>query len=86
MPTISRFFGIVIRMYFDDHAPPHFHAAYGSCEAEIGIDALGLLAGHLPLRAWAMVVEWAAQHQTELRTNWDLLHKAQAPVQIPPLE
>ncbi|MGC4067909.1 MAG: DUF4160 domain-containing protein [Polyangiaceae bacterium] len=86
MPTISRFFGIVIRMYFDDHAPPHFHASYGSDEAEIGIESIGLLAGRLTPRAWALVVEWAAQHQDELRQNWALLHSAQPPVQIPPLE
>jgi hypothetical protein len=86
MPTISRFFGIVIRMYFDDHSPPHFHAGYGREEAEIGIDSLGLLAGRLPPRAWALVVEWAAQHQLELQRNWDLLHSEQSPIQIPPLE
>jgi hypothetical protein len=62
MPVISRFFGIVIRMYFDDHAPPNFQAPYQGREAEIAIDSLGALAGRLPARAWALVVEWAAQH------------------------
>ena len=73
-------------MYFDDHSPPHFHAQYGGDEAEIDIDTLGLLAGRLAPRVWALVVEWAAQHQSELRQNWDLLHTAQSPLQIPPLE
>ncbi len=86
MPTISRFFGIVIRMYFDDHAPPHFHAFYAEQEAEIGIDSLGLLAGRLPPRAFALAVEWAAQHQDELRRNWELLHTSKLPLPIAPLE
>ena len=86
MPEICRFFGIVIRMYFDDHAPPHFHALYQGEQAEIGIDSLGVLAGRLPPRAWSLVVEWAARHQAELRHNWELLHSAQPPMRIPPLE
>ncbi len=73
-------------MYFDDHAPPHFHVSYRGEEAEIGIDSLGLLAGRVPPRAWALVVEWAAQHQNELKTNWDLLHSGRLPLPIPPLE
>lgn len=51
MPELSRFYGIIIRMYFDDHAPPHFHAAYGREEAVVGIEALAVLDGHLPPRA-----------------------------------
>ena len=51
MPEISRFFGIIIRMYFDDHDPPHFHAIYGDDEAQIGIDPIKLLRGELPARA-----------------------------------
>jgi len=73
-------------MYFDDHAPPHFHAFYAEQEAEIGIGSLGLLAGRLPPRAFAMAVEWAAQHQDELNRNWELLHTSQLPLPIPPLE
>ena len=86
MPEISRFFGIVIRMYFDDHAPPHFHALYQGHQAEISIDSLGVLKGRLPGRALALVVEWAAQHQPELQRNWDRLHSAQPPERIAPLE
>ncbi len=48
MPGISRFFGIVIRMYFDDHSPPHFHAFYGDREAQVGIQPIALLNGALP--------------------------------------
>jgi hypothetical protein len=58
MPEISRFFGIVIRMYFDDHPPPHFHAIYGGSEAQIGIESIEVLQGRLPSRAVSMVLEW----------------------------
>ena len=53
MPEISRFFGIIIRMYFDDHDPPHFHAIYGETEAQIRIDPINLLHGNLPGRAFS---------------------------------
>lgn len=66
MPEISRFFGIVIRMYFDDHNPPHFHAAYAGNEAQVGIEPIAILDGALPNRAASMVFEWAALHQLEL--------------------
>ncbi|MFQ5652402.1 MAG: DUF4160 domain-containing protein [bacterium] len=65
MPEISRFFGIIIRMYFDDHPPPHFHAVYGNHEAQIAINPITLLHGGLPHRAKSMVIEWAALHQKE---------------------
>jgi len=72
MPTISIFFGVAIRMYYDDHAPPHFHAYYGEYAAVIEIDSLALRDGRLPRRATALVLEWAAEHREELRRNWDL--------------
>lgn len=59
MPEICRFFGIVIRMYFLDHAPPHFHASYSGSEAQVQIQPIGLLSGRLTPRALALVVEWA---------------------------
>lgn len=71
MPVISRFFGIVISMYFNDHSPPHFHAEYTGLEAAYTIDTLELLRGGLPGRAHAMVLEWAAAHRIELRENWE---------------
>ena len=70
MPTISVFLGIVIRMYFDDHNPPHFHALYGEHEAQIAIETLEILEGELPRRATVLVKEWAQLHQGELRENW----------------
>ncbi len=59
MPEISRFFGISIRMYFDDHIPPHFHAIYAGAEAQIGIEPLTVLRGRFPRRALGMALEWA---------------------------
>lgn len=67
VPEISRFFGIVIAMYFSDHPPPHFHARYGKEKALVSIDRLGLIRGHLSPRVLGLVVEWAAEHQEELR-------------------
>ena len=60
MPEISRFFGIVIRMFYNDHPPPHFHAEYGEHEALIEIESLAVYAGDFPARALALVREWAA--------------------------
>ena len=71
MPTISRFFGIVIRMYYDEHGPPHLHAYYGDDNAAVSIDSLKVLKGRLPRRALAMVLEWASEHRAELRANWE---------------
>jgi len=86
MPEISRFFGMVIAMYYNDHAPPHFHVRYGDHKAIVGIDPIALLAGKLSPRARALVLEWAAQHQAELVANWEL-SREQAPLnKIQPLE
>lgn len=71
MPEISRFYGIVIKMYFSDHNPPHFHAYYAGEEALIHIQTLAIMAGTLPSRALGMVVEWASLHQEELMSLWD---------------
>jgi hypothetical protein len=85
MPEISRFFGIVIAMYYDDHAPPHFHAIYGSEKVEISIDPIGVLKGSFPPRALAIVTEWAAIHQAELLEDWGLRAAGQKPNKIEPL-
>jgi hypothetical protein len=65
MPELSRFYGIVIQMYFGDHAPPHFHAIYAGCKAIVDIETLALIEGHLPPRALGLVIEWATIHQDE---------------------
>ena len=85
MPEISRFFGIVIRMYYDDHLPPHFHAIYGDSEAQVCFNPIYILNGNLPHRAVSMVIEWAALHQVELHENWQRLNADLAPNKIEPL-
>lgn len=70
MPEISRFFGIVIAMSYNDHAPPHFHARYGNHKAIFAIHDMRLLAGSLPPRVLGLVMEWAAIHRAELVENW----------------
>lgn len=86
MPQISRFFGIVIAMYFDDHAPPHFHAKYGSDECLISITDLRVIEGKLPSRALGMVIEWAVLHQQELMQDWERAKAFQPLKQIEPLQ
>lgn len=86
MPEISRFFGIVIAMFYNDHPPPHFHARYGKQRAIIDIGTLTVLEGSLSPRVLGLVVEWAAQHQHELRANWDRARRHAALTPIQPLE
>jgi hypothetical protein len=86
VPEISRFFGIVVAMYYSDHAPPHFHVRYGGQKALIAIETLSLLRGELSPRVFGMVMEWASLHRTELLQDWELARQ-QAPLQrIAPLE
>jgi len=66
MPTISTFYGILIQMFFKDHAPPHFHAVYAKHEALIDIRSLDIIEGEIPRRALALVLEWAQLHRAEL--------------------
>lgn len=70
MPVISIFFGIVIRMYFDDHPPPHFHASYQGFEAFVRIDNGEVMHGALPKKAARIVRQWALDHRDELMANW----------------
>ena len=85
MPEISRFFGIKIRMYFGDHAPPHFHASYEGAECIIDIQKLNVIAGDLSPRAMGLVVEWATLHRQELMQAWERARKNEAPGTIEPL-
>lgn len=71
MPELCRFYGIRIKMYFDDHNPPHFHAAYAEHAAVIEIETLALVAGELPSRALGLAVEWASLHKAELEKAWE---------------
>ena len=86
MPEISRFLGIVIAMFYNDHEPPHFHARYGGRRATIEIETLTLLDGSLPPRVLGLVIEWAALHRPELKENWERARR-QAPLStVTPLE
>jgi hypothetical protein len=85
VPEISRFFGIVIYMYFREHEPPHFHAVYGDNEALISIDTSALLSGWLPPRAMGLVIEWASLHRDELKNNWEKIRHHDRPEKIQPL-
>jgi hypothetical protein len=85
MPTISRFYGITIRMFYNDHAPPHFHAVYGEHELIVAISPISILQGNAPGRVHCLVLEWAALHQAELMEDWDRCRRAMPPVPIDPL-
>jgi hypothetical protein len=86
MPEISRFYGIIISMFFGDHNPPHFHVRYGSHKAAIAINDLSLLDGNLPPRALGLVIEWASKHAVELMDDWDKAMQNQQPRPIEPLD
>ena len=86
MPTISMFYGILIQMYWDEHAPPHFHAIYGEFKATIDIRSLSISEGSLPRRASQLVLDWAELHQQELLEDWDLCQAKQQPKPIVPLK
>jgi hypothetical protein len=86
LPTVSRFYGILIRMYYDDHNPPHFHVIYGEYQAVIGIHDFGILEGDLPPRALGLATEWARMHQAELLEEWGRARERQELFPIEPLE
>jgi len=86
MPEISRFFGIIIAMFYDDHAPPHFHVRYGEQKAIIAIDTLTILRGQLAPRVRGLVMEWAALRKEELLEDWTLTENQVSLKKIRPLE
>ena len=83
---VSRFYGIVVRIDFREHCPPHFHARYVEAEAVVGIRDRTLLEGELPRRARELVLEWAAEHGDELLTAWERAQRGEAPGKIAPLD
>jgi len=85
MPEISRFLGIIITMYYGDHAPPHFHVRYNQHQALIDIHQLRILEGNLPPRVMGLVMEWAVLHQLELIDNWQRASQFEAIQTIEPL-
>jgi hypothetical protein len=85
VPTISRFLGIVISMFWNDHLPPHFHARYGEYAITVEIDS-GIVEGKFPPRSLAHVLEWHRLHRDELRLAWERCRRGEAPPPISPLE
>ena len=86
MPEISRFYGIIIRMFYKDHEPPHFHAYYQKFQAKININSLDIIKGKLPKRAKNLVIEWALEHREELLKNWEKIPKEEQLDKIKPLK
>jgi hypothetical protein len=85
MPEVSRFLGIIIAMYHHDHAPPHFHATYGSQKGVFSIKELKMLEGKLPKRVISLVLEWAFIHREELLQDWELAVREKPLKKIKPL-
>jgi hypothetical protein len=86
MPEISRFFGIIVAMFYNDHSPPHFHVRYGDDKAIIAIESLRLLEGKLKPRTLGLVIEWASLHQAELMDDWQPARAMQPLKSIQPFE
>jgi hypothetical protein len=85
MPELSRFFGIVVAMYYKDHERPHFHAKYAGQTGVFSLPDLRLIEGSLPKRVISLVLEWAFDHRDELTRDWELARAKQPLVPIPPL-
>jgi hypothetical protein len=86
MPELSRFFGIIITLYYNDHVPAHFHVRYGGQRAIVAIDTLAVIEGELSPRVRGLVVEWAALHRDELKEDWNLAQQRAPLKPIAPLE
>jgi hypothetical protein len=86
MPEISRFYGISVYIYYDDHNPPHFHAIYNKSKVIISIETLGVIAGKFPPRALGMLIEWATINQNELREVWSQASNYEKLSKIEPLK
>ncbi len=85
MPEISRFYGIIIQIYYGDHVPAHFHVTYSGQKAVIDIESLALIEGALPPRALGLVVEWVTIHRDELRQAFKQAALMEQPNKIDPL-
>lgn len=88
MPTISIFFGIIIRMYFSpaEHPPPHFHVYYNEFKAAVDIRNCEIMDGDLPRKQVKLVLAWAELHQEELMADWQLIMDGKEPFKIRPLQ
>ena len=87
MPTISMFYGIIVRMYYapGEHPPPHFHVYYAEYSAKVDIHTCEVIDGRLPRRQTKLVLAWAELHQEDLMADWELVMNGEEPFRIPPL-
>ncbi len=85
MPEIARFYGLIIKMFYRDHLPPHFHVEYGEFEGIFDIKTMEMLEGELPARAKLLAIEWAILHRKELEENWERRNKGETIKRIDPL-
>lgn len=85
MPEVSRFLGIIISFYYDEHNPPHFHVKYNEYRATFLINELKIQDGFLPKRVISLVLEWAFEHRDELVQDWELAQNGKVPNKIEPL-
>ena len=88
MPTLSMFYGIIIRMYCGkaEHNPPHFHAYYQDCKAIVDIVEGEIIEGHLPTKQAKLVFAWTELHKDELMADWELASQGELPFKIDPLK
>ena len=88
MPTISMFYGIIIRMYYapSEHPPPHFHVYYAEYKASVDIRSCEIIEGSLPKKQKKLVLAWAELHQEDLMADWSLVMNGEAPFKIQPLQ
>lgn len=85
MPEVSRFYGIIVYMFFEDHGPPHFHVKYQDFEATVNIED-GIIRGEIPRRALRLIYEWLDLHKDELIENWRLSEQRKPLKRIEPLK
>ncbi len=85
MPTVSEFYGIQIRMRYNEKHGPHFHAKYGEYDAQIDIANGAIVRGYLPTRAYHLILEWLALHRAELAENWERARRGERAQRIAPL-
>ena len=85
MPQISYFLGVIIRMFYRDHNPPHFHAVYTDFEGIIDIEKNEIIGGYIPSRVLGIVTEWSAIHKAELMDNWEIARQQESLKDIAPL-
>lgn len=85
MPEVSRFYGIIVRIFHDDHGAPHFHAEHAGRKIKIAIHGLSPMRGQLPPPVLNLLLRWAELHQEELLAAWERAQRGETPGKIAPL-